>query len=244
MSPAALERLVGDMHPKNIFRGSIKRSDGEPLKVVAEFKRASPSKGLMAFDAKASEFARDYEAGGASAISVLTEETSFNGSLLDLRDVREAVPRMPLLRKDFIIDEYQIYESLLAGADAVLLIVAALDEKALRKFISAAGRLGICGLVEVHSSEELDVALAVGAEVVGVNNRDLATFEVSAETSERLAARIPSGTVSVYESGIKDVSGLQSALGLGYHAALIGEHFMRSKDRIAEVRKFANIFSK
>lgn len=242
VSPAALNRLVRNIHPNNSFLDSITRTDGRSLKVVAEFKRASPSKGPIADGAAVSDVARDYEKGGAAAISVLTEESSFKGSLSDLRQVREAVPRMPLLRKDFIVDEYQIYESLHAGADAVLFIVAALDQATLLKFISIAKGLGICGLVEVHSGEELEIALSVGAEVVGVNNRNLINFEVSFGVSESLAPKIPNGTVSICESGIKDITGLESALKLGYRAVLIGEHFMRSKDRVAEVRKFANKF--
>ncbi len=234
-----LTSLVEDVRPANDFKARLSRGAGEPVRIIAEIKRASPSKGIIAPDIEPREVARDYAAGGASAISVLTEESYFKGSSDDLQSVREAVPSTPLLRKDFIIDEYQIYESLLLGADAILLIVAALDEATLSRFIGVARQCGLSPLVEVHADEELDIALSAGAGIIGVNNRNLTNFEVSSEASERMASRMPASVVSVCESGISGLDGLRAAGELGYHAALIGEHFMRATDRAAEVARFA-----
>lgn len=235
-----LKKLVRGMRPRNDFRTAISRKNGESVKVIAEIKRASPSKGVIAENVDPVELARDYRDGGASAISVLTEKDFFKGSSLDLHNVHDSVPDVPILRKDFIIDEYQIYESVQIGADAILLIVAALNEVELKNLASAAKGLGLDSLVEVHSEKELDIALSIGADIIGVNNRDLVTLEVSAAVSERLSGRIPKGIVSVSESGIREVSGLRAALESGYHAVLIGEHFMRAKDRAAELKKFAS----
>ena len=236
---AELTSLVSDVRPKNDFKKCLLREDGEPVRVIAEIKRASPSKGLIALDIEPRSLAKEYSMGGAAAISVLTESSFFKGSTKDFQDVREAVPSLPLLRKDFIVDEYQIYESVLIGADAILLIVAALERSTLEKFIGLSRECGLSALVEVHKDEELDAALSAGAEIIGVNNRNLVTFEVSAQTSERIAKKIPRGIVSVSESGISDQAGVLAAGELGYHAVLIGEHFMRSADKAAEVRKFA-----
>lgn len=234
-----LINLVSNVRPANDFRKSLLRAPGDNVRIIAEIKRASPSKGNIALDIVPAEVARDYAAGGASAISVLTEDSFFKGSVNDLKAVREAVPGMPLLRKDFIVDEYQIYESVLIGADAVLLIVAALEKDVLARFVRLSRERGLCPLVEVHADRELDAALAAGADVIGVNNRDLATFEVSTDASERMAKKIPSGIVTISESGISDVGGLRAAGELGYHSVLMGEHFMRASDRVAEVRKFS-----
>lgn len=243
LSFSALKEIVRDVRPENDFKKAITRKNGGPVKVVAEFKRASPSKGVIAENVDPVGLAKDYKSGGASAISILTEKNFFKGSALDLRNVRDAVPDVPILRKDFIVDEYQIYESIQIGADAILLIVAALDESELKNFASVAKGLGLNSLVEVHCEEELDIALSVGAEIIGVNNRDLVTFEVSTGISERLSKNIPTGIVSVSESGIGDISGLRGALETGYHAVLIGEHFMRAKDRVTELKKFTSFRS-
>lgn len=234
-----LTSLVSDARPKNDFRKKLSRAPGESVRVIAEIKRASPSKGTIAAKVEPVEIAKDYVAGGASAISILTEDSYFKGSAKDFQSVRDAVSEIPLLRKDFIVDEYQIYESVLIGADAILLIVAALTEEELARFIGISRKCGLSSLVEVHTDQEMDVALSVGAEVVGVNNRNLVTFQVSPEVSVRMAQRMPSGIVSVSESGICDLEGLNAAAELGYSAVLIGEHFMRAADRAAEVRKFA-----
>lgn len=233
-----LEKRVLNLKPRNDFRRILFRESGDSVRVIAEIKRASPSKGMIAEKIEPASIARDYALGGASAISVLTEASYFRAAPDDFHAVREAVPDTPLLRKDFVIDEYQIYESVLMGADALLLIVAALDKAKLADFITRAKQLGIGALVEVHAEEELDAALSAGAEIVGVNNRNLVTFEVSREVSARVARGIPEGIVSVSESGISDVDGLRSAGELGYHAVLIGEHFMRAENRAEEVRKF------
>lgn len=234
-----LIRLAAGVRPANNFRTNISRAPGESVKIIAEIKRASPSKGIIAADIEPRDVARDYVAGGVSAISILTEDSFFKGTAGDLKAVREVVPSTPLLRKDFVVDEYQIYESVLIGADAILLIVAALSKNDLSRFVGIAGQCGLSALVEVHAEEELDVALSSGADIIGVNNRNLANFEVSPEASERMASRIPSSVVSVSESGISDLQGLRAAGELGYHAVLIGEHFMRASDRIAEVATFA-----
>ncbi len=234
-----LTSLVTDVRPKNNFKTAITRSQGGRMKVVAEIKRSSPSKGSIAEGVDPASVAKDYQMGKASAVSVLTETSFFKGSIKDFQSVRESVPHMPLLRKDFIIDEYQIYESLLIGADAVLIIVAILDKERVGRFLSIVRECGLSALVEVHREEELEVALSSGAEIVGVNNRDLASFEVSNEVSERLSKKIPPNIVSVSESGISDPAGLRAAGTLGYHAVLIGEQFMRAKNRVAEVSKFS-----
>lgn len=238
-----LRNLAADLRPNNDFKKALERTHNGPLNVIAEIKRSSPSKGVIVKDIDPASVAKEYELGGASAISVLTEASFFKGSVGDFQAVREAVPGMPLLRKDFVIDEYQIYESLLIGADAILLIVAILDKDSVKRFLSVAKECGLAALVEVHREEELDIALSNGAEVVGVNNRDLSTFAVSTEVSESLSQRMPGDIVSVSESGIKDVDGLNAAAEMGYHAVLIGEHFMRSKDRAGELKKFTRMSS-
>jgi indole-3-glycerol phosphate synthase len=240
---AEMKNLVHGKRPQNNFKNAIARRGGEPLKVIAEIKRASPSKGVIAENVDPVRLASEYKKGGAAGISILTEKNFFLGSSSDLRSVRKAVPDIPILRKDFIVDEYQIYESVQIGADAVLLIVAALDENQLKKFISVAKDLGMSTLVEVHDEKELEAALASGAEIIGVNNRNLVTFEVSSTVSEELAKKIPHKIVSVSESGIKDLPGLEAASELGYHAVLIGEHFMRAEHPSAEVGRFTGAFS-
>ncbi len=204
------------------------RSDG--INVIAEFKRRSPSKGIIRPDADLVQIVKSYEAGGAAAISVLTEEDYFSGSLDDLRTVKATV-RLPVLRKDFVVEEYQVYESAVAGADAILLIVAALEDELLLDLRRLAeDELGLDALVEVHTRDEMRRAVACGAKLVGVNNRDLRTFEVSLETSLALAREAPADVLLVSESGLRtreDLSRLQAA---GFHGFLIGETFMRADD--------------
>src|SRR6185369_4600879 len=181
----------------------------EGINIIAEFKRRSPSKGVIRADADVSEIARGYEAGGAAAMSVLTEEDYFGGSLDDLRAVKNTVD-LPVLRKDFVFDEYQVYESAAAGADAVLLIVAALDDETLSRLRGLAeDDLGMDALVEVHSSEEMKRAVASGATLIGVNNRDLRTFEVSLDTSFALAREAPPEALLVSESGLHTADDLE-----------------------------------
>jgi indole-3-glycerol phosphate synthase len=197
--------------------------------VIAECKRRSPSRGVLraAYDPVA--IARSYEAAGAAALSVLTEPMFFDGSLAHLESVRDAVA-LPLLRKDFIVDPYQIAEAVAAGADAILLIVSALDATTLGLLMQEARRRGLAVLVEVHTDAELDVALAAGADLVGVNNRNLRTLTVDVGLSERLAARLPSSVTAVSESGLRSGADLARFAALGYRAFLVGERFMTAAD--------------
>ena len=199
------------------------------LSVIAELKQASPSRGVLTRNYHPREIARGYQAGGAAAISVLTEEEFFHGSLDHLREVRAAV-NLPVLRKDFIIDAYQVFESAAAGADALLLIVAALEDGELRSLIGLSNRLKIAALVEVHSEQEARRAVAAGAKIVGVNNRDLQTFEVDLETSLRLRGLIPEGCLAVSESGIATAPDLARLRAAGFDAALIGERLVTQPD--------------
>ena len=200
------------------------------INIIAEFKRRSPSKGLIRADADPVEVAQLYQAGGAAAISVLTEEDYFAGSLDDLRKVKRAV-EAPVLRKDFIFDEYQIYESAAAGADAILLIVAALEDEMISHLIrTAETELRLDALVEVHTSEEMKRAVGCGASLIGVNNRDLRTFEVSLETSLSLARDAPRESLLISESGLHTRADLQRLIEAGYRGFLIGETLMRSED--------------
>jgi indole-3-glycerol phosphate synthase len=195
------------------------------LGVIAEMKQASPSRGVLRTDYRPREIAPGYEAAGAVALSVLTEERFFKGSLGDLEEAREAVS-LPVLRKDFILEPYQVYESEAAGADALLLIVAILSDSELRGLIELANGLELAALVEVHSDEEVGRAVAAGARIMGVNNRDLRTFEVNLETSLRLRASIPAGVLTVSESGIGTAADLTRLKAAGFDAALIGERLI------------------
>lgn len=198
--------------------------------IIAEFKRRSPSAGTIRGDLSVSEVAAHYERGGACAISVLTDEHYFSGSMLDLIAIR-ACTALPLLRKDFIVDEIQVYEAAAAGADAVLLIVAALDDTALSKLrATAEDELGLDAVVEVHTSEELRRAVCAGARIIGVNNRDLRTFRTSLETSKRLIAEAPRDRIMISESGLQYPESLRHLRALGYRGFLIGEALMRAGD--------------
>lgn len=211
------------------FRSFADAIAGVGVKVIAEMKRASPSAGVLRSEYDCGGIARAYEGAGAAALSVLTEADCFAGSLDNLGEARAAV-RLPVLRKDFIVDEYQVYESVAGGADALLLIVAALGDSALRRLIERASRLGLAALVEVHTDEELDRALDAGAPIIGVNNRNLKTLDVDLETSFKLRPRIPSHCLAISESGIRSGADLRRLAAAGYHAALVGEHFMRADD--------------
>jgi indole-3-glycerol phosphate synthase/phosphoribosylanthranilate isomerase len=207
------------------------------INLIAEFKRRSPSKGKINSDEDAAATARIYEAAGATAISVLTEEDYFAGSLEDLRRVRKATG-LPILRKDFIFDEYQVYESAAAGADAILLIVAALDDQNLTRLRTIAEEeLGLDALVEVHSKDELDRAVSCGARLIGVNNRDLRTFNVSVAVSEQLARAAPRDVILVSESGLNPAE-VRKLRTVGYKGFLVGEALMRSDDPGAKLREF------
>lgn len=205
--------------------------------IIAEFKRRSPSKGEIRSSADPEGIAKAYELAGAAAVSVLTEEDYFDGSLDDLRAIRQAIS-LPVLRKDFILEEYQVYESAAAGADALLLIVAALDDETLGRLQRLTeDELGMDALVEVHTREEMDRAVASGARLVGVNNRDLGTFAVSLETSAELAPIAPASTVLISESGIESAEDIHRLRNLGYRGFLIGENLMRADDPGDALRK-------
>ena len=205
-------------------------SDSPQLKIIAEFKRRSPSAGIIRDDLTVSEIVRCYERGGACAISVLTDEQYFGGSIADLCAARSSTT-LPLLRKDFIIDPIQILEAAVAGADAVLLIVAALDEGSLSELRELAeDELGLDALVETHTSAELRRALKAGAGIIGVNNRDLKTFRVSLKTSERLIAEAPRDRILISESGLQKADSLLRLRMLGFRGFLIGEALMREHD--------------
>ena len=228
-----LEALERRSHSHR-FREALLR-DG--INIIAEFKRRSPSKGIIRVDADLKQIAKSYEAGGAVAMSVLTEEDYFSGSLADLRAAKSIID-LPVLRKDFVVDDYQLYESAAAGADAVLLIVAALDDDALLRLRRLAeDEIGMDALVEVHDRDEMQRAVDCGATLIGVNNRNLHTFEVSLETSLSLAADAPKDAVLISESGLKTASDLSRLRDAGYRGFLIGESLMRSDDPATALRE-------
>ena len=204
--------------------------------VIAEVKKASPSKGVLCVDFDPARIASEYQRGGASAISVLTDESFFQGSLAHLESVRAAVD-LPALRKDFTIANAHIVEAAAHGADAILLIAAILSERELRDFREAAARYGMAALAEVHNRPELDAAIASGAEIIGVNNRNLSTFEVTLDTSLELAEHMPAGVVRVSESGIHDAADVARLRAAGYTAFLVGEYLMKSGDPAAALRR-------
>jgi indole-3-glycerol phosphate synthase len=208
--------------------GAGTRRDGA-VRVIAEIKQASPSRGVIRADFDPVALARSYAAGGADAVSVLTDAPFFHGSLTHLNAVRRAVD-LPLLRKDFHLDPYQVWEARAAGADAVLLIVAALSPTALQDLLGLARDLGLAALVEVHSGIELEVALACGAQLIGINNRDLRSFAVSLETTFGLLRFVPAGTIVVSESGIAKPEQVTRLAAAGVDAILVGEGLLRHAD--------------
>jgi indole-3-glycerol phosphate synthase len=205
------------------------------VSVIAEHKRRSPSAGPIREDLSLEHVVGSYERGGAAALSVLTEARNFGGSLDDLRRARVA-SSLPILRKDFIVDPYQVYESYGAGADALLLIVAALDDGELAELHGLSAELGLAALVEVHDERELERALAVGPRVIGINNRDLTTLEIDINRTFELRGRVPAGTIVVAESGFSEPGQLRELAEAGVDAVLIGEALMRSPDVEAAVR--------
>jgi indole-3-glycerol phosphate synthase len=224
----ALERRASARQPRGDRFEAALGMRGR-VNVIAECKRRSPSRGVLAAQYDPVAIARQYEAGGAAAISVLTEPTFFDGALDHLTAVRAAVD-VPVLRKDFVVDDYQLLEARAAGADAVLLIVAALEQSELVRLQSRAWELGLAALVEVHDDEELSRAVAGGARLVGVNNRNLRTLTVDVGASDRLAAKMPAGVVGVSESGLQTRGDLERLAAAGYRAFLIGERFMTDPD--------------
>jgi indole-3-glycerol phosphate synthase len=243
------ERAAGERPQRG---GSAGRPEGEdrPFRdalagpgvgVIGEFKRRSPSAGSLRKDPQLAEIVRAYERGGAVALSVLTEGPNFDGSLEDLASAR-AVCTLPILRKDFILDSYQLEETRSAGAAAVLLIAAALGERELAALHDEARAMGLDVLVEVHERAELQAALELGADIVGINNRDLRDFSVDVERTSRLVAEIPPGVVSVSESGIEGAADVQRLGEAGVHAVLVGEALMRAADPEAAVRRLRNFY--
>jgi len=204
------------------------------MAVISEVKRRSPSKGDLDPDLDPGSVAAEYEAGGAACLSVLTDEAFFGGSRADLVDARAACS-LPVLRKDFTVGPLDVCDARLMGADAVLLIVAALDDAELAELLALARTLALAPLVEVHDEPELDRALAVGARLVGVNQRDLRTFEVDRERALRMGERMPSGVVAVAESGIRDAADVERLGNAGYAAVLVGETLVRSSDKTSAV---------
>jgi indole-3-glycerol phosphate synthase len=217
------------------FRAALQLAD-EKVAVIAEIKKASPSAGVITKSFEPIEIAKNYERGRANAISVLTDTRFFHGKLQDLADVRGAVS-LPLLRKDFIFEEIQIAESAVNGADAILLIVAALEQEQLVELVRATANYQLDALVEVHTREELNRALEAGAKMIGINNRDLATFDVDLAVTEQLCRDVPDEIVLVSESGIKTPQDVARVKACGVDAVLVGEALMRGEISIAELRE-------
>lgn len=244
VTAAELERRAARAVGTRDFAAALRRVAGStsspqaggPVRIIAEVKRRSPSAGAIAAEAGAIAVAREYEAAGADAISVLTDRKYFGGSLEDLAAVRAAVG-VPVLRKDFIVEAYQVWEARAAGADGFLLIAEALDEAALAELVALGRRLGMEALVEAHGAEALERAVASGARLVGVNNRDLRTMAVDVGTTERLAAQVPGDRVVVAESGIAGAAEVRRVLKAGAQAVLVGETLMRAEDRGGKVRE-------
>ena len=233
MPEAMLRIAAGRADAPRDFAGALGRNQ---LNVIAEIKKASPSAGLLRQEFDAVALARGYEQAGAAALSVLTEEENFQGALAHLRDARRAVG-IPVLRKDFIVERWQVWEARAAGADSFLLIAAVLDDASLADLLALGRELGMEPLVEVHTAAELERVLVSGARIVGVNNRDLHTLEVRVETSLELAAKIPEDRIAVSESGLRSPEDLRKLRAAGFDAFLIGESFMRQADPGAALRR-------
>lgn len=224
-----LDQLLASAPPTPARRAFAHAISRIQVNVIAEFKRRSPSRGAIREDLAPDEVAVAYEAGGAAALSVLTDEEFFGGRADDLRQARAAT-LLPVLRKDFVVDPYQVWEAAALGADAVLLIVAALTDAELRLLLETAEGAGVESLVEVHDRAELDRALGVGAGIVGVNNRDLKTMKVDLETALGLASAVPDHVIAVAESGIATGADVRRLRAAGFDAFLVGEHLMRAPD--------------
>lgn len=233
-----LESALDERGPARPFHEALTRPGG--MSLICEFKRRSPSAGEIAPGVELSPQVSAYEAGGAAALSILTDETHFNGNLADLRTARES-STLPILRKDFIVDPYQLFEAAVGGADAVLLIVAVLDDQRLIDFQKQAGELDLDCLVEVHDERELDRALSVGAEIIGINNRNLDTGVVDVQSTYDLITDVPTGHTVVTESGISHREELIEMERVGVDAALIGETLMRADDPEDKVRELAGM---
>jgi indole-3-glycerol phosphate synthase len=226
---APLDQLKGAARRAPAPRDVLAALGGDEVAVIAEVKRASPSKGALAAIADPAALASDYEAGGARVISVLTEKRRFGGSLADLAAVREVV-QCPVLRKDFVVSSYQLWEARAYGADLALLIVAALGQNALVSLVERAESIGLVPLVEVHTAAELDRALEAGARVIGINARNLATLEVDRNVFNDLAPRIPDGVIKIAESGVRGPHDLLAYAAAGADAVLVGESLVTGRD--------------
>ena len=234
MSAAELRKLAESARAgKRDFKKTLRT--GTPA-IIAEIKKASPSRGVLLEDFHPADLAAKYQAGGAAALSVLTDRDFFQGSLVHLGAARAAT-ELPVIRKDFTVAEYHVLEAAAHGADAILLIAAVLEEARLRAFRELAAELGMAALVEVHDVRELDVALRSGTEILGVNNRDLRTFQVSLETSLALGASMPANVTKVSESGIFCATDVRRLMAAGFHAFLVGEHLVKSGDPSAAIRE-------
>lgn len=237
-SVGAVAAACRGLAPARDFEAALRPPAGTRVRLIAEVKRASPSQGLFRADLDPIAQASTYAAAGAAAVSVLTDARYFHGSLDDLVQVRRAVP-VPVLRKEFIVDEYQLWEAREAGADAVLLIAAALEDAALRDLLAAAKGAGLATLVEVHTAGELDRALRLGAPVIGVNNRDLQTLTTTLAPSLALLPQIPPGPIAVSESGLRTGADVAQVVAAGAHAVLVGETLLRAGDVAAKVRELS-----
>jgi indole-3-glycerol phosphate synthase len=238
ISRSELEGRGRHLPPPRDFRGALQPRPPARVRLIAEVKKASPSRGVLSESFDPAALARTYAAAGASALSVLTDRTYFHGAPEHLEQVRAAAD-LPLLRKDFVLDEYQLWESRALGADAVLLIVAALERPHLRDLLQTAKGIGLGALVEVHTARELDQALAVDSSIIGINNRDLQTLETRVETSLELLPRVPPGPAVVSESGLFTRSDVERVVAAGAHAVLVGEALVTAAAVAAKVRELA-----
>jgi indole-3-glycerol phosphate synthase len=226
---------IADLEPARGFEAALARPAGEPIRLIAEVKKASPSKGLIRDDFEPAVIAKTYAAAGAHALSVLTDHRFFQGDLAFLAAVRAAAP-LPILEKDFVIDEFQLHEARALGADAVLLIAAALEAGQLRDYAHVAREVGLAALVEVHNETELERVIET-ATLIGINNRDLATFDTDLATTERVLRHVPDDRIVVSESGIAGRGDVERLSALGIDAVLIGETFMRAPAIADKVRE-------
>jgi indole-3-glycerol phosphate synthase len=230
---AELKELLSGAEPVRPFAEALVKPG---ISVIAEVKKASPSRGDFNLETPVEELAARYGAGGARAVSVLTEEAFFKGSSADLQAVRRAVD-LPVLRKDFIIDAYQLYESRVLPADAVLLIAGLLPEKTLKRYLEICGELGLAAVVEVHEAGEVAAALRAGAKILGINNRDLRTFRTDVRHTLHLAGLVPEGIILVSESGISRAEDVRKLAGAGVDAVLVGEALVLAADPAAKIRE-------
>ncbi|MBU0881597.1 MAG: indole-3-glycerol phosphate synthase TrpC [Candidatus Omnitrophica bacterium] len=231
------EELIKDISSISV-NSSFKKNISRPhhVNLIAEIKKASPSKGILRGDFNPVKIAMTYQAHGASAVSVLTDERFFEGKLEHIRMVKESVS-LPILRKDFIIDEYQIYESVACGADAILLIADLLSDNEMTGFYQLATSLGLDVLLEVHNEEDMEKAIQTGGEMIGINNRDLNTFKTDLAMTQKLMRLIPAHKIKVSESGIKSYEDVMFMKSIGINAVLIGEAFMEAPDIAAKMRE-------